>query len=69
MDASAELTFAKDRVNKAMLVDEAEAGELGRDNAGIEVHVVIARHLGLGAGDPAFNSRFYFVGGWHQKRG
>ena len=69
MDAAAELTVAKDRVNKAMLVDEAEAGELGRDNAGIEVHVVIARHLGLGAGDPAFNSRFYFVGGWHQKRG
>ena len=69
MDASAELTFAKDRVNKAMLFDEAEAGELGRDNAGIEVHVVIARHLGLGAGDPSLDPCFYFVGGWHQKRG
>lgn len=69
MDASAELTVAKDSVNKAMLVDQAEAGELGRDNAGIEVHVVIARHLGLRARNPAFNSRFHFFGSWHQKRG
>jgi hypothetical protein len=65
MDAAAELTVAKNPVNKAMLVDEAEAGELGRDNAGIEVHVVIARHLGLSAGDPTLNPCFYFRGSWH----
>ena len=65
MDAAAELTVAKDPVNKAMLVDEAEAGELGRDNAGIEVHVVVARHLGLGAGNTALNPFFHFGGGWH----
>jgi hypothetical protein len=69
MDAAAELTVAKDPVNKAMLVDQAEAGELGRDNAGIEVHVVIARHLGLGAGNAVFNACFHFFGSWHQKRG
>jgi hypothetical protein len=66
MDAAAELTVPKDPVNKAMLVDEAEAGELGRDDAGIEVHVVIARHFGLGAGDPSLDPCFYFVGSWHQ---
>ena len=69
MDASAELTFAKDRVNKAMLFDEAEAGKVAGADAGAEVHVVVASHVGLRAGNPAFNSRFHFVGGWHQKRG
>jgi len=69
MDAATELAVVKDCVNKAMLVDEAEASELCCDDAGVEVDVVVARHLGLSARNPNLNSRFYFVGGWHQKRG
>jgi len=69
MDAATELAVAKNAVNKAMLVDETEASELGCDNAGIEVDVVIARHLGLSARDPTLNPCFYFVGSWHQSRG
>jgi len=69
MDAAAEFAFAKDRVNTAMLLNQAEVGELSCGNTGIEVHVVIASNLGHGAGDAAFNACFHFFGSWHQKRG
>lgn len=65
MNAAAELALAKDCVNKAMLLDQAEAGELGCRDAGAEVNVVVARHLGLGAGNPGLDSLFYFGGSWH----
>ncbi len=65
MDAAAELAFVKDRVNKAMLLNQAEASELGCRNTGVEVNVVVARNVGLGAGNPALNPCFYFVGSWH----
>jgi hypothetical protein len=65
MDASTELAFAKDLVNTAMLVNQAESSELGCDHAGVEVNVVIARYLSLGPWDSALNSCFYFFGSWH----
>jgi hypothetical protein len=65
MNAATELAFAKDRVNKAMLFDEAEAGKVAGHNTGVEVNVVIAGHVGLGAGNPSLDSLFHFGSSWH----
>jgi hypothetical protein len=48
-----------------MLLNQAEASELGCRNTGVEVNVVIARNVGLGAGNPALNPCFNFGGSWH----
>ncbi|GEM_PF-3548043 len=69
MNAATELTFLKDCVNKAMLFDETKPGKVAGHNSGAEVDVVVARHLGFGARNTAFNSCSHFVGGWHQRRG
>ncbi len=69
MDAAAELTFAKDCVNKAVLFDEAEVGKVVRYNARRKVDVVVTGHLGVRAGNPFFDPCFHFIGGWHHKRG
>lgn len=65
MNAATELAFAKDRVNKAMLFDEAEASKVAGHNSGVEVNVVTAGHVGLRARNSSLDSLFDFGGSWH----